>query len=149
MKGDVRGDPAEGTARHVVRGANNTPVHFGGSFHNPVYIVSFSEPDAPALLAHRYGEFTSRIDDVKRFVMALSRAIRLRRIDSREVYEVELLRVGYSRDTVIEPEPKAQERHRLMICQKDRADAGDHEWRVALTISGPHRDAPDCIWIGL
>lgn len=146
LEADVRADRSEGEARHIVLGVNNTPVNFGGSFHNPVYVLSFSEPDAPALVAGRYGTFISRTDDVARLVEALAEPLRHLSCEAREVIGVALLRVRYSRDTVIEPEPTSDERCRLMVCQKDPADADDREWRVVVTLSGPLQGAPEAIW---
>lgn len=127
LESDVRGDRGEGQARHIVLGENNTPVQFGGSFHNPVYIVSFCEADAPSLLNGRYGGFTSRISDVRLFVVALGKTLQKRSTESRQILGVELLRVRYSRDNILDPEPNRAERHRLMVCQKAQADEGDRE----------------------
>ena len=39
-----RVDQSEGEARHIVLGAGRTPVHYGGSWHNPIHILSLSNP---------------------------------------------------------------------------------------------------------
>jgi len=147
LESDVRGDPGEGEARHVVLGVNRTPVNFGGSFHNPVYILCFSEPDAPAVRSGRYGLFVSTISDVEGFATRLLEQAESIQFVSREVLSLTLLRIRYSRDTTIDPEPSSDERWRLMIAQKAEADAEDCEWRIAITLSGPIADAPREVWI--
>jgi hypothetical protein len=147
LESDVRADRGEGEARHIVLGVNQTPVNFGGSYHNPVYIICFSEPDAPAIRSGKYGTFLSTIPDVAAFTATLLTRFEEITVDTREVFGATLLRVRYSRDAVIDPEPTSEERGRLMIAQKAEPDADDCEWRIAVTLSGPLAGAPEEIWI--
>ena len=128
-------------------GVNGTKVNYGGSVHNPIYVLSFSEPEAPAVATDRYGTSVAHIDDVASLVRRLSRAVADFSFESRELLSVVLHRVRYSRDTTIDPEPTRDERHNLMSSQKDQRDADDREWRVAVTVSGPVAGAPDEFWV--
>ena len=143
---DTRSDEAEGEARHVVLGVNQTPVNFEGTFHNPVFILCFSEPDAPSIVEGRYGRFIHRIDDVEDFTSRLLKRLEHLELGSRELMGVTLLRARYSRDTIIDPEPDSEERWRLMVCKKPISDARDREWRIAATFSGPLAGTPSEIW---
>ena len=146
LETDVRKDDGEGEARHIVLGANNTPVSFSGSVHNPIYVLSFSERDAPSITSRRYGSYLSHVDAVETLVKDLTDALTRSPIGTRDVSSVVLLRVKYSRDTIIDPEPTREERWNLMVSQKDQRDADDREWRVVVTLSGPVAGAPEELW---
>lgn len=141
----TRRDTGEGKARHIVLGVNNTPVNYSGSLHNPRYVVSFCESDAPSVTRRRYGSFAAELDDPRTFVNRLAQAATRLDIETREVLSVALLRVRYNRDTVIDPEPERDERWRLLTCQKQASDADDREWRIVVTLSGPMTGAPEAI----
>jgi hypothetical protein len=147
LEAGVTRDAGEGEARHIVLGVNNTPVNYGGSLHNPVYILSFSEADAPAVRQAIYGSFVATISEVSQFFDSLVDGLSKLALGSREVLGVELLRVRYSRETIIEPEPSPEERWRLMVCQKHPDASGDREWRIAVTLSGPVSGAPEALWV--
>jgi len=136
-------DRDEGEARHTVLGVEDTPVHYGGAWHNPIYVLCFSHPDVDrAHLVEQYGRHVIQLTDVPGFVSDLASAMKGQCPEGREVSEIQLAPVRYNRDLVLDPEPSRVERHRLMWAQKGVEFAADQEVRLALFLSGPVKGAP-------
>jgi hypothetical protein len=136
-------DRDEGAARHIVLGINNTPVNFGGSWHNPIYILCLSSGSVDRdYLKSKYGSHLIVLEDIHGFVRNLAAAITSSPLPQRELLGIEVATVRYNRDEILSPEPNQVERHRLMWAQKAQCFGDDCEVRVAVFMSGPVAGAP-------
>ncbi len=135
-----RQDVAEGEARLIVPGDAGVDVHYGGSFHNPVYLVCCSDT-AVDLAATHLGRWWATISDPRGLLSALWLAATVA-VPGREVIEALLLPVRYSKASRNPDTPASEERYRLMLAQKPQCFAAEHEWRYVVVLSGGVPDSP-------
>jgi hypothetical protein len=135
-----RKDSEEGEARLIVPGVGGTDVNYGGSFHNPVYLLCCSDP---AVGGAGFGPWFVGINAPGTLLRALGDAASP--IPGRTLDEVRLLRVRYSKGARVADAPHSGERFQLMLAQKPESYAHECEWRYVVTFSGPVAGAPDPI----
>ena len=138
-----RKDPEEGEARLTVPGVGGTDVHYGGSFHNPVYLLCCSDPSVGGA---GFGPWVVNIKEPEALLRALGDAASP--IPGRTLEEVHLLQVRYSKDDArVVDVPDSGERFKLMLAQKPASFADECEWRYVVIFSGPVAGAPSPIWL--
>ena len=140
----TRRDDMEGEARLIVPGEGGTDVNYGGSFHNPVYLLCCSEPSVavnPSL-----GAWTARINKPEDLLSALCRAAAVS-VPDRELMHAMLLQVRYSKEFRVPFTPPSEERYHLMLAQKPARFEAEREWRYALVFSGGVGDSPTELWL--
>jgi hypothetical protein len=142
IEDNERRDTEEGMARLTVPGVGGTDVHYGGSFHNPVYLLCCSDP---AAADPKFGRWVVCVNDPGTLLHALGDASSP--IAGRTLEEVRLLRVRYSKDSRVADTPDPGERFQLMLAQKPANFAADCEWRYVVMFSGPVPGAPEVIWL--
>ncbi len=134
----ARRDKTEGEARLIVPGKGGVDVHYGGSFHDPAYLLCCSECDAKTA---NLGPWRATIKAPEALLSALSIAAAAC-VPGREVMVAALLRVRYTKATKSPETPPSQERDWLMHAQKPQEFAVEREWRYVLVVSGGVPDSP-------
>lgn len=144
IEDERRRDTQEGNARLTVPGLGGVDVSFGGSFHDPVYLLCCSDPAADVSM---FGRWVVRINDPVALLEALGAASSP--IPGRSLDEVRLLRVRYSKGLRATNTPEPQERLHLMMAQKPASFEPEREWRYVVMFSGPVAGAPSAIWLNV
>jgi len=144
-----RRDGAEGEARLVVPGEAGVDVYYGGSFHNPVYLLCCSDPGVDTIvdtMTTNLGAWWATISDPEGLLSALSLAAATA-APAREVIDTLLLQVRYTKASKISATPDSEERYRLMLAQKPQHFAAEREWRYAVVLSGAVPDSVPELWL--
>lgn len=143
----TRQDDMEGEAHLIVPGEGGTDVQYGGSFHNPVYLLCCSEPSVGAEAVNpSLGPWTATITAPAALLSALSAAA-TGCVPGRDLFEAMLLQVRYSKQFRVPVTPTSEERYRLMLAQKPERFEAEREWRYALVLSGGVGDSPRELWL--
>lgn len=145
IEDSARRDAAEGEARLVVPDDAGVPVHYGGSFHNPVYLLCCSDPSVDTV-ASNLGGWWATIRNPAGLLSALSLAAAAA-APGREVIDTLLLQVRYTKASKSSVTPDSEERYRLMLAQKPQDFAAEREWRYAVVLSGGVPDSPAELWL--
>jgi hypothetical protein len=133
----------EGEARLIVPAASGTDVNYGGSFHNPVYLLCCSEPlVGKEMVKPSLGPWIARITAPSDLLSALSTAVK-DCVPGRDLLEAMLLPVSYSKQFRVSDTPTSEERYRLMLAQKPLKFEAEREWRYALVLTGGAGDSQE------
>jgi hypothetical protein len=146
IEDSTRQDKTEGEANLILPGQGGVDVHYGGSFHNPTYLLCCSELPTSVATTTDLGNWRATINDPSAFLSALSIAATAV-IPGRKVFEAMLLKVRYTKATKSKETPPSEERYRLMLAQKSPCFAKEYEWRYALIFSGGVQDSPHELWL--
>lgn len=149
IEDEERRDPDEGEARLSVKGVNDNWVNFSGSYFNPVFILCFHGPSVDFGRVRAYERFALRILDPNQFVRDLASHLESHPPFERTATWVDCVGVSYTKDQRVEITPDLRERLRLMYAQKRSTFAYQHEYRIAVGLSGPLAGCPEAITIDL
>lgn len=141
IEDSTRQDKTEGEANLIVPGQGGVDVNYGGSFHNPTYLLCFSAFPTSVTIMPDLGKWRATINDPEGLLSALSTAA-AGIIHSREIFDEMFIKVRYTKASKSEETPGSEERYRLMLAQKPPHFAKEYEWRYALVLSGGVQDSP-------